>query len=471
MQNIRLLRSILNESLDSLEAAYESKSLDFPLLDEPHTPNSDEEMLAMAPEIQNIVDRIVAASYQLLCTVRHPFLNLADAASGYHLAACLRVAERFNLPEILRGRGPNGLHVDEIAAKADVEPTKLARILRVLATHHIFRELRPNVFSNNRNSSYFSTSMTVEEIRLDPPIKYRDRSDAAAAGYIGTFTDDVFKASSYLVEDLEDVKTRKQFSAKEAAFQKAFNTEKDYFAWLEQPGNEYRLTRYGACIQGTSLWDPPDTIVQGFDWATIIQGGIVVDVGGGLGAPSMILAKAFPGLRIIIQDRQPVVQQAQVYWTKTYPSALDSDRVSFMAHNFFSPQPVQNPSVFLVRTICHDWPDELVVEILSNLRSAASGSTRLIVADYVIPYACPNDEFESTTAQNPSNPPPLLGNLGKAGFNAYYIDMTMEVLLNGQERTLSHQIALAAKAGWKVTQVNNIRNSHFGYLLAEPIFA
>ncbi len=46
----------------------------------------------------------------------------------------------------------------------------------------------------------------------------------------------------------------------------------------------------------------------------------------------------------------------------------------------------------------------------------------------------------------------------------------MEVLLNGKERTLPHQIALAEKAGWKVTRVNNITDSHFGYLVAEPIF-
>ena len=89
MQNIRLLRSILNESLDSLEAAYESKSLNFPSLDEPYAPKTDGEKLATTAEIQSIIDRTVAASYQLLCTVRHPFLNLADAASGVGLFAYL----------------------------------------------------------------------------------------------------------------------------------------------------------------------------------------------------------------------------------------------------------------------------------------------------------------------------------------------------------------------------------------------
>lgn len=44
----------------------------------------------------------------------------------------------------------------------------------------------------------------------------------------------------------------------------------------------------------------------------------------------------------------------------------------------------------------------------------------------------------------------------------------MGVLLNGQERTLDHQIRLAGLAGWKVVDVKNIPNSHFGYIIAEP---
>ena len=96
MQNIRLLRSILNESLDSLEAAYESKSLNFPSLDEPYAPKTDGEKLATTAEIQSIIDRTVAASYQLLCTVRHPFLNLADAASGVGLFVYLNTLQVFS---------------------------------------------------------------------------------------------------------------------------------------------------------------------------------------------------------------------------------------------------------------------------------------------------------------------------------------------------------------------------------------
>lgn len=76
-------------------------------------------------------------------------------------------------------------------------------------------------------------------------------------------TDEVFKASSYLLENLEDKKTGKKFLATGAALQKAMSTDQVYFAWLENQDNAYRFARYGACIQGTSLWDPPTTILHG----------------------------------------------------------------------------------------------------------------------------------------------------------------------------------------------------------------
>ena len=40
----------------------------------------------------------------------------------------------------------------------------LAHILRLLATHHIFRELSPNVFTFNRISSLMDSGKTLEEL-------------------------------------------------------------------------------------------------------------------------------------------------------------------------------------------------------------------------------------------------------------------------------------------------------------------
>lgn len=131
--------------------------------------------------------------------------------------------------------------------------------------------------------------------------------------------------------------------------------------------------------------------------------------------------------------------------------------------------------MFLLRTICHDWPDELSIKILANLRSAAADNTRVILAEYIMPHAC------STTA------PPLLDNLGKTSFNPYFIDMTvsfpstlinvdirfvtkpkMQVLLNGQERTIDHYRHIMSSAGWTMVNVKRIPNSHFGFMIGEP---
>ena len=47
---------------------------------------------------------------------------------------------------------------------------------------------------------------------------------------------------------------------------------------------------------------------EGFPWEELLPKSVVVDVGGGIGSTSMLLANAFPDLRFIIQDRPPVVE-------------------------------------------------------------------------------------------------------------------------------------------------------------------
>lgn len=48
----------------------------------------------------------------------------------------------------------------------------------------------------------------------------------------------------------------------------------------------------------------------GFDWQGLKRDAVVVDVGGGIGGQSMTLAQQYPNLRLVIQDREPVVKDA-----------------------------------------------------------------------------------------------------------------------------------------------------------------
>ena len=51
----------------------------------------------------------------------------------------------------------------------------IARILRFLATHHIFQEVAPDTFSHNRISSILDTGKGVDEILAECILPTRGR--------------------------------------------------------------------------------------------------------------------------------------------------------------------------------------------------------------------------------------------------------------------------------------------------------
>jgi hypothetical protein len=70
-----------------------------------------------------------------------------------------------------------------------------------------------------------------------------------------------------------------------------------------------------------------------------------------------------------------------------------------------------------------------------QLREAATTDTKLLIADFVLPLACPDDT--GTTggledvegAENILAPAPLLPNLGRANANGYWMDLTVDFYL------------------------------------------
>ena len=101
-------------------------------------------------------------------------------------------------------------------------------------------------------------------------------------------------------------------------------------------------------------------------------------------------------------------------------------------HDFFTPQPVKDAAVFLLRVVLHDWPDDFARKILLRLREAATPETKLLIADFVLPLACPDDTSSTgglegvEGAESVLAPAPLLPNLGKASANVYWMDLTVQ---------------------------------------------
>lgn len=123
----------------------------------------------------------------------------------------------------------------------------------------------------------------------------------------------------------------------------------------------------------------PFHLADNYPWAAIGKG-TVVDVGGSSGHISIAIAERFPDLCFIVQDRPDVISEG----AKALPKELVG-RVTFMAHDFFTTQPVKNADVYLLRWILHDWSDKYSIQILRALVPALKHDARIVIHEYVLP--------------------------------------------------------------------------------------
>ncbi|RPD78566.1 S-adenosyl-L-methionine-dependent methyltransferase [Lentinus tigrinus ALCF2SS1-7] len=497
---LRALHAVVGDALAEMERvykAYPEPDVDYPSLDVPfyknatHTAQAEAaEKLAGDPAVVVAANHIVAACGQLAASVHRPFFSLVDAAKGAHLTACLQFLEASNTVEILRAAGPDGMHVDDIArriaelnagkdANARVDPGQLSHVLRLLATYHWLQEVRPDVFANNRLSALVDSGKTLEELRTAPEKKH-DGADGLAA-FVAMCGDDFFKASAHMTDALlpwtpRATSLRKLWTKNPATtpepgperegnlpFNLAFRTKLGYFDWMELPENKARLAEFGRAMTGARLWEVAENIVGAFPWGELPKDSVVVDVGGGVGSTSVVLANAYPHLWFVVEDRKQVVDIAPSIWSQTtHAELVKSGRVSYLAHDFFKPQPahidiasvgtISSPSVFVMRGCTHNWPDHDVQRMLRFLRDAAGPHTKLLIVDVILPLACYDDTeddgepipgAERTLAPAGS---PLLANLGKANASEYLLDISMMTVLNSKERTLREISTLASSA-------------------------
>lgn len=90
-------------------------------------------------------------------------------------------------------------------------------------------------------------------------------------------------------------------------------------------------------------------------------------------------------MKFIVQDLPDVVSNAKPGLLSLSDGAALESRITYLAHSFFDPQPVQGAAVYFLRMILHDWPTEDAVRILSQLVPALGKDSRIIVIDSVMP--------------------------------------------------------------------------------------
>ena len=198
---------------------------------------------------------------------------------------------------------------------------------------------------------------------------------------VGYLMEEGFVGASRLSETAE--KFRGSEERNHAPWNVGYGIDVPYFEFLET--NSVRRKRFFGNMENIAGTEAYDTkyLAEGFDWKALGKG-TVVDVGGSTGHCSFKIAEVAPELSFIVQDLEKAIEGAKER-TEDKKKGNGNERIEFQSHSFFEPQPVKAADVYLLRFICHDYPDKYAVKILQNLILAMGPKSRIVVMDGIMP--------------------------------------------------------------------------------------
>ncbi|KAF8889033.1 S-adenosyl-L-methionine-dependent methyltransferase [Infundibulicybe gibba] len=161
--------------------------------------------------------------------------------------------------------------------------------------------------------------------------------------------------------------------------------------------------RFGRAMIGLSSMTGALAVLKSPFWKALDDNTSVCDVGAGVGSFTIKLAQEHPHLKITLCDIPEVMKEAEKFWGKEHPRAVEGNRVEFVPVDFFKEIP-EGRDVYYAQKISR----------------------------YQVPV------------------PNLL----------YNMDMTMLVMVNSKERTLADYINLGAMAGLELKEMTDFAEMH-----------
>ncbi|KAF5343361.1 hypothetical protein D9757_015077 [Collybiopsis confluens] len=141
-----LLEIINSAALDAL-AEYDNRGERLPGINEIMLAGTSPHEADLSIKLKKMLRTLEGACGQLCATLAPPLHTIVN---NYYWS-CLRVAARKQIARILQDT-PEGMHISDIAAKVDIQTTKLLIIMRTLAARHCFQELSQDIYTNTRIS-------------------------------------------------------------------------------------------------------------------------------------------------------------------------------------------------------------------------------------------------------------------------------------------------------------------------------
>ncbi|KZT57856.1 S-adenosyl-L-methionine-dependent methyltransferase [Calocera cornea HHB12733] len=285
---------------------------------------------------------ILGLCHRIISLVQNPIeRSVADQFSLSLLSSMNAVAQaRPTVAEIVLKSGSSGVELAEVAFRSGINATKLSSIMHVLTSWDYFKETSAGRYAPTRSSR-----------ALLP--------DAPVANLSGTTN-----------------------AGMEAASTLALTAKMPSDSGHPTPFDVYhKVNFYGWLQENPELSDEFNRGMK--DWERIADPGLVVDlpvedlgthitlvdVGSGFGALAMQFLKQYPGWQAVLQDQPAVISEAESFWKREASEIVEAGRVSFLGHSFFEPTVLPparegSPYVFMIKSVLHNWPDDLAANIL-----------------------------------------------------------------------------------------------------------
>ncbi|KAI1367594.1 S-adenosyl-L-methionine-dependent methyltransferase [Xylaria arbuscula] len=272
---------------------------------------------------------------------------------------------------------------------SDLDTKSVRRIVRhAIINHHFFHENAPGEITHS----------ALTAVLVNDPV--------ARNGLI-VVLDEFWPAGVKMADAMEKWPNSEENN--ETGFALANNSTKSMFdIFADHPD---RAERFGRFFSGSTL--ATEELLSNYPWA---EKATMVDVGGSHGSVAISIAERFPNMTCVVQDLPDTAAEG----SSQLPDYL-KDRITFMAHDFFTPQTV-TADVYYFRSIFHNWSDKYCIQILRNLVPALKPGARIIIHERIL------SGFENLKTEEARR--------------AINLDIGMQQLLNARERQMTEWLEL-----------------------------
>ncbi|HYB92491.1 MAG TPA: methyltransferase [Candidatus Binataceae bacterium] len=327
--------------------------------------------------------------------------RLSSLMVGNFVNQIFYVAARLGIPDLL-ARGPKT--VAQLARATESHPRALAGLMRAMVALDAFAQDGGG------------------RLRLRPMGSLL-RSYPGWRSQVLLLGEEYFRCSSEL---LHTIKTG------EPAFNHVFGAS--FYDYLAR--NRETAARFNE-VMSLSAANRYADVPNAYDFS---RASTIVDVGGGYGALTALLLKAYPGLRAVLFDSPRAIEGARKYIAQ---QGL-ADRCELVAGNFFESVPARG-DIYLLSSVVVNWDDDRARALLGNCRRAMGDRTELVIIDQSFPDGRP--------------PSPT----------AAVIAVAAHAVQGSIVRTEKDYRTLLGQAGFKLTRLRPLKQEPLVMICARPV--